>query len=106
MSMFDDVAQVFVDCAGIMTAVDRLMELLAQFNALAPDWSEAPEWAQWCVIHANGLQYWFPESEPVALPGTVGWLSRDARSDFYRELKLPLGIDWRLCKWQRPEVQR
>lgn len=101
MSMFDDIAQVFVDCAGITTAVDRLMKLRQQFNALAPDWSEAPEWAQWCAIDAGGDQCWYA-GEPHAGDGANAWMSADGQYEVCRELSIPIGIDWRLCKWQRP----
>lgn len=74
---------------------------LAAYAQLAPDWTQAPEWAQWCVIHANGLQYWC-DTEPFVDHGFTGWNWRGLQNDFYRELTLPLGIDWRLCKWQRP----
>ena len=105
--LFDDIVNAYVYSsyearAEHIQALDSLMRLYAQYAALAPDWADAPEWAKWCVIHANGLQYWEPEREPFASCGAVGWVSQDARNEFYRELELPIGIDWRLCKWQRP----
>ena len=86
-------------------AQSHLRELADAYNALAPDWSNAPENSQWCAIHANGLQYWF-DAEPVTTDGYNGWHNQSAWNDFYRETNLPLGIDWRLCKWQRPEVTK
>lgn len=80
----------------------RDIETLRQWvAALAPDWADAPDWAQWCVIHANGLQYWMAGT-PFVMPGETGWVSQNARHEFYRELSLPIGVDWHLCKWQRP----
>ncbi len=83
----------------------HLLELVDEYNALAPDWDESPDKAVWCAIHANGLQYWF-DAEPVTTDGYNGWHNKSAWNDFYREMELPLGIDWRLCKWQRPEVTK
>ena len=111
MSMFDDIVNVYVysSCEARQEQIDAmssLMSLYAQYEALAPDWTQAPEWAQWCAIHANGLQYFYDKTEPIAGPGYTGWGGMFQRNDFYRELELPLGIDWRLCKWQRPEVTK
>ena len=109
MSMFDDIALVrseFDDSWLIesLEAVERLDALRKQYAALAPDWTQAPDWAQWCVIHANGLQYFCDEAEPFIQSHVIGWTPKGMLQEFYRELILPLGIDWRLCKWQRPKV--
>ena len=52
MSMFDDITLVrseFDDSWAIesLEAVERLEELRQQYNALEPDWTSAPPWAQW-----------------------------------------------------------
>ena len=91
------------DTAASDEDVAAVCKMLDAWSALAPDWSNAPENSQWCAIHANGLQYWF-DVEPVTTDGYNGWHNQSAWNDFYRETNLPLGIDWRLCKWQRPEV--
>ena len=111
MSMnFIDAAGVLADSADVAyhdllarEAKSIVQATVAAYDALAPDWSNAPENSQWCAIHANGLQYWF-DVEPVTTDGYNGWHNRSAWNDFYRETELPLGIDWRLCKWHRPEV--
>lgn len=90
---------------SMVLAQRHLNELVAAYDALAPDWSNAPENAVWCAIHANGLQYWF-DAEPVTTDGYNGWHNKSAWNDFYRETNLPIGIDWRICKWQRPEVTK
>jgi hypothetical protein len=33
-------------------------------GTIAPDWSEAPEWADWYAIDADGQCFWY-ENEPV-----------------------------------------
>jgi hypothetical protein len=67
---------------------------------LRRDWSQAPKDAQWCVIESTGDCYWH-EAEPT--PVGLSWKSGTA--DFAGFVfVIPLGIDWRLCKWQRPEV--
>lgn len=106
MSMFDDIALVrseFDDSWMIesLEAAERLDALRQQYEALASDWTQAPEWAEWSVIHANGLQYWY-DTEPFVDHGFTGWNWRGLQNDFCRECELPLGVDWRLCKWQRP----
>lgn len=78
--------------------------LIAAYDALAPDWTQSPEWAQWCAIHANGLRYWF-DVEPLAMHGATGWVNRGKQNSFDEEMQLPSGIAWTVCIWQRPEAQ-
>jgi len=68
------------------TAVKDVKALVAAYEALAPDWADAPDWAQWYEIDDDGDAWWrcHDKSKYVAL------------------CSLPLGIDGRLCKWQRP----
>lgn len=77
------------------------------------DWSQAPEWAMWHVIHASG-RCTFYECEPVRYDGDGYWDAPPdpqrrgrvlGRRGDYREIELPLGCDWRLTKERRPEVQ-
>lgn len=91
---------------GANSARDVVRELLAAYDALAPDWSNAPEWAQWCTKFENGSVVWF-ENEPILAQDHTAW-EDDAGGDLQRGVTdklLPIGIDWRLCKWQRPEVK-
>lgn len=76
--------------------------LQAAFDALAPTpkmWANAPEWAQWYVIDADESARWF-EIEPTHDDGE--WkVYGTSHVKFYDVIELPLGIDWRLCKWSR-----
>ena len=104
----------FIDAAGVLadSADVAYHDLLAReaksivqatveaYDALAPDWSQAPDDAEWCVIEQTGDCYWH-EAEPT--PVGLSWESGTA--DFAGFVfVIPLGVDWRLCKWQRPEV--
>lgn len=80
-----------------------LNEILEGYAALAPNWADAPKNALYCVTHANGLQYWIPNEKPYWQPGSTGWQS-EWPQDFYREVELPPGVDWRLCIWRRPKT--
>ncbi len=107
MSIFDDIAMVrseFDDSWAIesLEAVERLEELRQQYNALEPDWTSAPPWAQWHVISANGQCYW-TSSEPLVAENR--WSLSGSIQENFIGASLSIGIDWRLCKWQRPEVQ-
>ena len=103
MSMFDDIVLVCseVDDSWLMESIraaDRLDERCRQYEALAPDWADAPEWAQWYTIDIDGLACWRsdePEFKTLAWKHAGQW-ERTAFVD------LPVGIDSRLCKWQRP----
>ena len=78
--------------------------MLDAYEALEPDWSQAPSNANWYAIEANGSAAWY-QLEPTLAVLVPGWCSL-SYLDFVGNVRIPLGIDWRLCKWQRPEVQR
>ncbi len=86
-----------------------LGKLLIAYDALAPTpemWAQYP-WAQWYTIDANGASI-FSADEPFVptfseRPNAF-WDVNGKLHIGQRSILLPLGIDWRLCKWQRPEV--
>ena len=47
----------------IFDAIKIAIECL-QSDPYAPDWSQAPEWAQWYAIDGDGQRWWF-EIEPT-----------------------------------------
>lgn len=109
----------FLDAAGVLADSAELLadDMMAReaksivqatvdaYDALAPDWADAPEWAQWFAIDPNGDGFWFHD-EPKANEWrwTNGDWFRDVGYEKGRRVNIPLGVDWRLCKWQRPEV--
>ena len=99
--LFDDIASVYVGANELSInaeyAMGRLMELRRQYNELAPDWTQAPEWAQWYAIDADGTATWTVD-EPTVFKSI--W--RYFNGIFAGFVNLFLGIDWRLCKWKRP----
>jgi hypothetical protein len=91
----------------------KLAERDAAVAALAPDWSEAPEWAQWYCVEPGdatgaGFARWWAH-DPV-LNGkewtpTIVLEGGYSATLFAGHIDLYLGIDWRLCKWQRPVTE-
>ena len=88
-------------------AMNMLADLITAYDALAPDWTQAPEDATHYVIHADNKAEWLR----VVLPGKqVKPIENGGKWSYkyvwYSEhaglVDLPLGIDWRLCKWERP----
>jgi len=72
-----------------------------------PDWSQAPEWAQWaCVLPSN--ERMFSNVEPVEIFGR--WSHRydqlAAVKTWIIPCNLPRGIDWRETLRKRPEHPR
>ncbi len=62
----------------------------------APDWSDAPEWAQWYAIDpdiGDGAEGWFYEKEPFML-GDAAYTSAFAETLF---------VGRTVLKWKRPE---
>ena len=86
-------------------------ELVAAYDALAPDWDSAPEWAQWYAVDANGRAVWMKRKPKCGYPRNPYWENHVAYipvSDYFwavaGEVTLADGIDWRQCLWQRPEA--
>lgn len=86
-----------------------VLDLVAAYDALAPDWSQAPEGAKYYAIDAP---FWRDEESESCFYPNVPHLAGDEwhgeSGDITWDDKcviLPPGIDWRLCIWQRPEVQ-
>lgn len=66
-----------------------------------PDWSQAEDWAMWWTVDANGDAVWH-ELEPDRDVLEIYWGS-GGRQEFAGNIEIPLGIDWRLLKVERPK---
>lgn len=68
-----------------------------------PDWADVPEWAQWGAIEPDGNVSWH-ETEPQVV--LFYWFG-DGRNEraIGVFVDIPLGIDWRLLKFQRPQEE-
>lgn len=93
--------------ASAMKAVDSIV---VEYDALAPDWKRAPEWARWYAIDCHNVAFWFDAPEPLITYDNDSYdaptWANNAICKFAAHIGLlPFGIDWRLCKWQRPEAQ-
>lgn len=83
-------------------AQTHLRELVDAYNDLAPQWDKLPEWAQYYVIMPSGTVL-ISETDLVAID--YEWTDASeviGRWKVLPDVVLPLGLDWRLCKWQRP----
>ena len=80
-------------------AQSHLRELADAYNALAPDWSKFSDDVQWYTIDCDGnvmVSDVEPEIEHTEWLVDIDCISREAGV-----VTLPIGIDWRLCKWSR-----
>ena len=77
-----------------------------------PYWFQAQEWANWWAVDPNGYACWF-EAEPI-LSLTVtysGWVAKtiqgvqQGKALWAGEIDIPIGIDWRTLKQQRPREE-
>lgn len=114
MNVYEAMRIIVRDCIGkhadLQIALEEIEEMVSAYDTLAPDWTQAPDWAQWMTLFDNGKLVWW-EYEPIAfidskenyalreINGRIGMITSEMTS------LPPLGIDWRLCKWQRPEAQ-
>ena len=87
------------DTAASDEDVAAVCKMLDAWSALAPDWSNAPDDARWYTIDVEGDCAWHDE-EPMLHGGR--WYSPHKYT--VNDIDLPDHIDWRDCKWQRPEV--
>ena len=75
-----------------------------------PDWTTAPDWAQWWAVQPSGVAYWF-RRRPMTFSDetTSQWVAhRSAEGDLCELLDtktgLQRGIDWRTTLRRRTEV--
>lgn len=81
-----------------------LADFVAQYDALAPDWSNAPDDAVCYAIDANGEANWYDHDVDVSQNASFWGVLMDRGSDA-GFVNIRDGIDWKCCKWQRPEVK-
>lgn len=75
-----------------------------------PDWTQAPEWAQWWAVDANGQSMWYRVEPYCDDDEGACWCGQfDDKGDYdsgmfcERHTTLPLGIDWRTTLTPRPQ---
>ena len=117
----------FLDAAGVLAdsaelpfhdlmareATEIVQATVNDYDALAPDWNEEPEWAKWYAIDANGSAAWYKQQPKYDefcdkwLFGSGSYLHEYHWAGEKDDIAIPLGMDWRLLVWQRPvqEVQ-
>lgn len=66
-----------------------------------PDWSKAPEWAQWWAIDPDCNVTWHKKEPEVIF---WYWFSEGGETDVGNFVDIPLGIDWRTLKEKRPDA--
>jgi hypothetical protein len=93
---------------GDMAKVARIDAAIAYIEAQpaaapVPDWSKAPDWADFHVYNCMGMGLWSEICLAVNAGSQSGWrgvlLSTNAVFSGYQ---LPVGIDWRTTLTQRP----
>ena len=104
--MLADSAILLIRDGAALDAKNHVRNVVAAYDALAPDWANAPDWAQWVTLFDNGKFVWWElEPESRIMPnGQYAWTEQDGRMGMAKSGQvspLPIGIDWRLCKWSR-----
>ncbi len=97
----------------LVAAQSQVASLVAAYDALAPKPDEWPDGAQWYTIDADGVATFFDvEPEWEMFEWVIDWRSDPDAPSYPNEplildapkIDVPIGVDWRLLKWQRPEV--
>jgi len=96
---YDKIYSVSVEVALIDNI--RLCRLVERAESQPqPDWSSAPEWAQWWSVDADGeATFWQNKPDVICIRGM--WYD-DGECLVACDLDLPIGIDWRTTLRQRP----
>ena len=113
---WDDESDYWVEKRKRTYSMPLLQHVSAEFRSTirrlaepyAPDWSQAPDWAKWYTMFDNGeVIFWELEPKCIFLSYEWVWKEKDEKIGLTisrMSSKVPIAIDWRLCKWQRPEV--
>jgi hypothetical protein len=87
--------------------IAKFEQLITAYNALAPDWTQAPDGATHYVIHANGKAEWLKVIDSAAItivPKNAAWSYEFVFwSQFVNYVDLPPGVDWKECCWPQPK---
>lgn len=75
----------------------RIRTWLAAIEDIKPDWKQAPTWAQWWAVDANGTAWWH-EFEPKLY--SRQWF-QEGQCYEARFVALPEGCDWRVMCYER-----
>lgn len=79
-----------------------------------PDWSKAPEWAEWWCVEPSGEYVWCEAEPTYCHHDHMGMWMVDMRKRFCNDLDaaclriyvtIPIDIDWRTLKQRRPIIQ-
>lgn len=105
VDMIDRYNSVF-EVRAEVEAWERVAVYLAAFDALAPtadEWAAAPRGACWYTRDREGRKWW--ANEPYAAEYDGDWWSDESGPLADEECEpLPPHVDWRDCKFRRPEV--
>ena len=111
----------FIDAAGLLAdsailplrdvkaleAKQHVRNVIFAYDALAPDWNSAPKFANHYAIDADGTAAWYrtePYLSTVVGEETFWQATGSGNYQLAREnIRLAPGIDWRECKWSRPQ---
>lgn len=94
-----DYLEIVPGSAAASPYIAAIAQMIAAYDALAPKSDAWPDGALWYTIDAENQCYWHID-EPVLFD----WAWDSNGLDWAGFASIPLGIDWRTCKWQRPEV--
>jgi hypothetical protein len=75
----------------------------AQAAAPEPDWTTAPDWAQWWAVDEDGRTYWY-NRQPYVEKADDGCWDGNGKFEWNGDVTLPVGVDWRTTLRRRPEV--
>jgi hypothetical protein len=104
-------SEVWVDAQVIRHALSsaRAAPVAPPLDVPQPDWSQAPKWAMWWAVDANGYPMWYMH-EPFIQDAMWMWQDNDGLASgipsrhLPQSIELPIGTDWRTTLRQRPQV--
>lgn len=92
---------------NVLTNLQSIMDYLDGLPvAPEPDWSVAPERAEYYAVDADRISWWFILEPFIRSKADAGWSMLDETKGFWfagRRKLLPIGCDWRETLTKRPE---
>jgi hypothetical protein len=108
VTWIDTQVEAYMETEQSGAATEALRSFLSDYDTLRPNWSGIPKWAKWYAVNADGrAQFW--EHEPYYDAFGGEWMGRSGNimpamiPDFARRAP-PVGIDPRICLWERDGV--
>lgn len=75
----------------------------AEYDKLCPRPSEFPNGYEWFSIDADGQGLYWATKPEISCDC---WINVTSRLFYPKDIQIPVGLDWRLCRWSIDDAKR